>query len=598
MSKEQHIEQPQSDVALAQQAEAERSAPAGQRRRDVLLLLALGLLARGVTAALFDQPGYIDAAYYYDVAKNIATGHGFTEDFILTYLTPAANVVHPSNLYWMPLASLVIVPFFLVFGVSWHVAQIPSVVLAGSLPLLGYWLGWNWFHSRRYAIGAALLTLCAGFYYPLYFVFSDNFGIYAWTAGLALLFLGQGMQGNGRRFALAGLWIGLAHLARPDAPLLLVIALLVFAATRARAYGGGRQKGHTADAPPALPWSALVGLFALYLLVMMPWFVRNLMVAGAIVPPGGAKTIWLTTYNDFFSYGKELSLQSYLAWGWGNILLSKLHALGQNGFAILAILEFAPAPFAAIGLWRLRRRAQALPFLLYLVLLYLVLSLVFTFPSQRGTLLHSFIPLLPFLSLATIFGLDSVIDWLARRRPGPRAQQRAAGRRRVYLAATILLSAVLSIVIILSNAQTWDNTYHLYQQAGKIIARDYSSVGSNAGTKNGQRAPESVLPIVMVSDPPDYYLATGQHAIALPDQNIAVILQAADRYTATYLLLEALHSQAQDALWNGDEHSPRLALLWSTPTARLYRIIAGQNSSASSSTPGSPPEATLAQPPG
>ena len=277
-------------------------------------------------------------------------------------------------------------------------------------------------------------------------------------------------------------------------------------------------------------------------------------------------------------------MQSYLAWGWGNILLSKLHALGQNGLAILAILEFAPAPFAAIGLWRLRRKARAWPFLLYLLLLYLGLSLVFTFPSQRGTLLHSFIPLLPFLSLATIAGLDGVIDWLARRRPGPRAQQRAAGRRSVYLAATILLSAVLSIVIIVSNARTWDNTYHLYQQAGRMIAR-YSQ---SAGAQNGQNAPESALPVVMVSDPPDYYLATGQHAIALPDQGIAVILQAADRYSATYLLLETLHSQAQDALWNGDEHSPRLKLLWSTPTARLYRINASQGSSAA--------EAALAQP--
>ncbi len=572
MSEAQPTAQPQSETALAEQAQAEQSASAAQRRRDLLLLLAMGLLARGVTAAFFDQPGYIDAAYYYDVAKNIATGHGFTEDFILTYLTPAASVVHPSNLYWMPLASLVIVPFFLVFGVSWHVAQIPSVVLSGSLPLLAYWLGWEYAPSRRCALGAALLTLCAGFYYPLYFVFTDNFGIYAWAAGLALILLGQGMQGNSRRFALAGLWIGLAHLARPDAPLLLVIALLIFAASRWRAR---QQKGDAADAPPALPWSALVGLFALYLLVMTPWFLRNLLVAGAIVPPGGAKTIWLTTYNDFFSYGKDISLQSYLAWGWGNILLSKLHALWQNGFAILAILEFAPAPFAAIGLWRLRREARAWPFLLYLLLLYLGLSLLFTFPSQRGTLLHSFIPLLPFLSLATVLGLDGVIDWLARRHPGPRAQQRAAGRRSVYLAATILLSAVLSIVIIVSNARTWDNTYHLYQQAGRIIAH-YQS----AGAQNGQNAPESALPVVMVSDPPDYYLATGQHAIALPDQDIAVILQVADRYSATYLLLETLHSQAQDALWNGDEHSPRLALLWSTPTARLYRINASQGSSA------------------
>jgi hypothetical protein len=559
----------------SQEPEAEKPLTTRQRRRDLLFLLALGLLVRAITAALFDQPGYIDAAYYYDVAKNLVTGHGFTEDFILTYLTPAASVVHTSNLYWMPLASLVLVPFFAVFGVSWRVAEIPNVLLSGTLPLLAYWIGWDIFRSRRYSLGAALLTLCAGFYYPLYFIFSDNFGLYAWTAGLALLFIGQGARGRPRRFMLAGFWIGLAHLARPDAPLLLVIALMIFASNRFLARRASKEMEASQPGATALPWYALAGLIACYLIVMAPWFARNLLVAGAILPPGGTKTIWLTTYNDFFSYGKDLSPQTYLTWGLGNILLSKLQALGQNGFAILAMLEFAPAPFAALGMWKLRRSPQAQPFLLYFVLLYLGLSLVFTFPSLRGTLLHSFVPLLPFMSLTIILGLDTVIDWLARRRPSPAGQRRAASRRRVYLAATILLSGVLSCVIIFSNASTWDNTYHLYQQAGKIAAQQYAC-SANAAHNNGQRAPESALPIVMVSDPPDYYLATGQHAISIPDQGIEVVLQVADRYDAAYLLLEPLHSAIQDPLWEQRVHSPRLTLIWSTPQGQLYRIVSNQ----------------------
>lgn len=578
-----------------QGAETKKPLTRQQRRRDLLFLLALGLLVRAITAALFDQPGYIDAAYYYDVARNLVTGHGFTEDFILTYLTPSASVVHTSNLYWMPLASLVLAPFFAVFGVSWRVAEIPNVLLSGTLPLLAYWMGWDFFRSRRYALGAALLTLCAGFYYPLYFIFSDNFGLYAWTAGLALLFIGQGARGRSasaetlfpqalraggrpRRFILAGFWIGLAHLARPDAPLLLVIALIVFVGNRyfARRANAGKEAEASAPGTTALPWYALGGLIACYLVVMAPWFARNLIVAGAILPPGGTKTIWLTTYNDFFSYGKDLSPQTYLAWGLGNILLSKLQALGQNAFAILAMLEFAPAPFAALGMWKLRRSPQAQPFLLYFVLLYLGLSLVFTFPSLRGTLLHSFVPLLPFMSLTIILGLDTVIDWLARRRPGPAGQRRAASRRRVYLAATILLSGVLSCVIIFSNASAWDTTYHLYQQAGKVAAQQYACY-TNAANNNGQNAPKSALPIVMVSDPPDYYLATGQHAISIPDQGIEVILQVADRYGAAYLLLEPLHSAIQDPLWEQRVHSPRLSLIWSTPQGQLYHISSNQH---------------------
>src|SRR5689334_9037452 len=77
-----------------------RRLPTG--RRDVLALVALGLLARGLTAALLRHPGYLDAAYYYAVARNVAQGRGLTEDFIITYLTAPAHVTHPSNLWWLP----------------------------------------------------------------------------------------------------------------------------------------------------------------------------------------------------------------------------------------------------------------------------------------------------------------------------------------------------------------------------------------------------------------------------------------------------------------------------------------------------------------
>src|SRR5260221_383492 len=75
-----------------------RRLPVG--RRDLLLLVALGVLARGVTAALIHHPGYIDAAYYYDVARNVAQGCGLTEDFIITYLVPTATLRAGGALLW------------------------------------------------------------------------------------------------------------------------------------------------------------------------------------------------------------------------------------------------------------------------------------------------------------------------------------------------------------------------------------------------------------------------------------------------------------------------------------------------------------------
>src|SRR6266705_1521962 len=127
------------------------------RQRDLIILLGVSLISRIATAAVVTQPGYPDPAYYFDVAKNLASGHGFTEDFIFTYLTPAKSVVHPSNLYWMPLTSIVIAPFLI-------------ILLSVSLPLLAYWIGWDIFQSRRYALAIGLFTLIGGSIYPYYLV--------------------------------------------------------------------------------------------------------------------------------------------------------------------------------------------------------------------------------------------------------------------------------------------------------------------------------------------------------------------------------------------------------------------------------------------
>src|SRR2546429_4989891 len=120
------------------------------RQVDLIILLGISLILQIVIAAVVSQPGRGDAAYYFDVAKNLASGHGFTEDVIFTYLTPAKSVVHPSNLYWMPLTSIIIAPFLALFGTSWRVAQIPIILLSTSLPLLAYWIGRDIFQSRRY----------------------------------------------------------------------------------------------------------------------------------------------------------------------------------------------------------------------------------------------------------------------------------------------------------------------------------------------------------------------------------------------------------------------------------------------------------------
>ena len=70
----------------------------------------------------FPDPAYPDSSYYVDVARPLHAGHGFNVDFVWIFAEvggaiPANPVLPiPSNAHWMPLASLVQVPFLFVFG--------------------------------------------------------------------------------------------------------------------------------------------------------------------------------------------------------------------------------------------------------------------------------------------------------------------------------------------------------------------------------------------------------------------------------------------------------------------------------------------------
>ena len=70
-----------------------------------------------VLIAGFPDPAYPDSAYYVDVARSLHAGQGFNVDFIWIFaevggvIPPDPTLPIPSNAHWMPLASIVQVPF-------------------------------------------------------------------------------------------------------------------------------------------------------------------------------------------------------------------------------------------------------------------------------------------------------------------------------------------------------------------------------------------------------------------------------------------------------------------------------------------------------
>ena len=324
-------------------------------------------------------------------------------------------------------------------GPSFLASQIPGIVFSALLAPLAFYLATSIFgnsaRGRRYGWLAGTLAIFSGIY-AAYFVFPDNFAPFALFSGGFLICAAQALQrllaqspGVYRRAALAGTLAGLAYLTRVDGLLLLAVpfASLLLHLSRLKKVW-------------PVAWRAGLVMLALFGLVISPWLIRNLAVTGQILPGGGLKVLFWREYNDFFSFSKPLDLPYYLnlsepdpAWGIGPLLGTKLAALFENLLVVVRGALFL-TPFFVIGLFsrpglpgppqettetentpaRLWQRPEFQPFLVYTVLLYLAMSLAFTFAGTRGSVFHSSGGLLPYIFLISLVGLDRAIAWLGK----------------------------------------------------------------------------------------------------------------------------------------------------------------------------------------
>jgi hypothetical protein len=508
--------------------------------RAYVTLFVIALTFRLGTGLPLTYAGYMDASYVMHVAENLARGRGFVEDVLWNYLDNPAGLPHPGNLYWMPLPSILIAPFFALFGASYRVSQIPFIILSSLLPLFTFYLTRKIFARNDYAWTAALFTTFSGFY-TIYWVSPDNFTPFALTASLCLFFIGRGLEsageggastdpprasrgaeGQGSRgapfFFIAGTFAALSHLSRADGLVLLAIApiaLLIHKPTR------------------KLQYCLLFTVYFLlgYLLLMSPWFARNYVTLGTPYPTAGTKTLWLTGYDELFRYADDLTPQRYLAWGIGNIVASKLRAAGINLLVItFGALQVFLAPFALIGLWQLRRRATLLPFFIYAPLLYLAMTFAFTFPSVRGSTLHSSAALLPFLAAAAPRGIDACVEWVARRRRTWVAAQATRVFRVGFSALAIFLAIYLYAlgVFPIGGGSSDIPLWNLRDIEHALIAR---WLDQNAHPDD----------VVMTMDPPAFYSASRRRAIVIPTDGVEAIFLAAKKYGARYLVLQFDH---------------------------------------------------------
>ncbi len=509
----------------------------GRPGRQLALLLLVGWLVRLVLALLAEHPGLFDPNHYYNLARNLVAGRGFVIDYIWQYYQAPADVTHPID-YWMPLAALYPAVSMKLFGGSLFAALLPSTIIGTSLALLA----WGIARAARLSPAAQLMAAGLVLFIPEFMLGSvrtDTPINYALWVGLALLCFGEGMRRRPSLLVGAGVFTGLAWLTRVDGILLLptwVIGIGIW-------WRFGEQP---------IRWRWLGLMFLSIAVVMAPWLWRNVQELGDAFPSDFRRTLFITHFNEQYSYRGELSLSHYLDWGWRNILGNiAFHAL-SNVKQAYTRMDIALPVLAMLGLGGLihrRERSRLLQIagpLAFWAVLYLFYTVLAPFHSMGGSFKKSQLALIPWLVLPAAWALETYV------RP----------RRVAYGMAAIIVAfmALNGVEFVRQEMKVIRAYLGPYQQLRDTLLE--------LGDVNGDGR------ITVMGEDPWILNTYGFYSLVIPFDDRDIILEAARRYQADYLILPADDRWDLNALYRGEETDPRLPIIATSAHFQIATIAA------------------------
>jgi hypothetical protein len=336
--------------------------------------------------------------------------------------------------------------------------------------------------------------------------------------GTAALWLtARALKGSHRSYLLAGVAVGLATLARNDGVLLGTAVGLGFVWDRWRVW---RSNGSRL---PAIPWRYAFACFGIFILIMAPWYARQLAVFGSISPSSSSGRILLIqTYDQMNSVTSDTSLAGFLSQGIGPLLQSRLLGLIsaiQIYFVIATPIVLAP--FVAIGAWNRRRAVEFGPFFTYAAILFAASGLLFAVHVPYGTFLHSAVALVPLTFILAFEGAVTASAWVARHRPSWTSE----GAARLFLIASVGSVLVNAGAFTALALPSWNTDRDNRLAAGRALDQ------ANAPATDR----------LLSADPAGFKYFTGRGGVVTPNDSLEVIHQVAIDYEVRWLVIERAH---------------------------------------------------------
>jgi len=500
-----------------------RSAPV----RIPVALYVLALAVRFVLIATFPDPAYPDSYYYVDVARSIAAGHGLSIDFVWIFaevgnkLPNPAVLPIPSNAHWLPLASFIQAPFISLLGPTAFASALP-MALIGSLaaPL-------TWFIARD-AGSRPIVGLAAGVLSAIpgaaavFMAQPENFALLQPLVAATIWCTARGLKGDGRAFAIAGFLAGLATFARNDGILLAGMVGMVWLADRIRwwrARRGRRSWSHVEDRQP-IPILAGVAALALFLVVMGPWWARQVLVFGSISPTSSnGAALWIRNIHEWNSITAHPSLATFLAQGPGPIIASRIDGLTSAvANFVVFICSVVLLPFLIVGALSRRHSPDFSPWFVYGFIAFAGATLLYPLHVPGGAFIHTAIGLAPHAAILSIEGLLLLIGWIAGRRR--RWDEGSAGN--VVVWGVVVIVAASGLLLGRAVESGWDAT----RAPRQALAAEL--------TRLAVPADDRILSI----DAGGIKYWTGHPGVVTPDDPIDTIESVARAYGTRWLVVE------------------------------------------------------------
>jgi len=272
--------------------------------------------------------------------------------------------------------------------------------------------------------------------------------------------------------------------------------------------------------------------------------------------PGGGRLLWLENYNQTFIYPPEnLTRAGFLAAGWNEALKDRLAAFSSNlGNTFAAQGEIFLFPFILLGLWRLHADLRTRIAVTGWLLLFAVMTIIFPFAGSRGSFFHAGAAFQPFWWVAAPVGLDALISWARGR--GQFTDKNAPF---VFQGILVLLAVMMTFYLVNFRviADGWAQDDFVYPSVEKMFL------------DNGIQPND----VVIVRNPPGYFIGSGRSSISLPFGDESTILAVAEKYKAGYLVIEkdGTFEGIQD-LYDHPQDNQSFVYLGEVDGARLYRI--------------------------